>query len=168
MKTKIAAILAAFLLLASPFGALAASHEHGGHGTMEEGQATPPGDMKMDGMMMEGDMIMLGETIEDGVKGMAHLNDVGAAMAKMGMKENYHLMVMFNDSATGAEISGGTVAVKITDPAGKEIGPVSMMAMSGQFGADLALTEKGEYRFVVGTKLADGKTRQFRFTFMRK
>jgi hypothetical protein len=164
MKTKTVAILSALLLLALPLGALAASHEHGGSATMQEGQATPHGDMKMDGMNMGGDMVMLGETTADGVKGMAHLNDVGAAMAKMGMKENYHMMVMFSDS-TGAPIMEGKVAVKITDPAGKESGPFEMMAMEGQFGVDLALVEKGQYRFVVGTKLADGKARQFRFEY---
>jgi len=61
MKTKTVAILSALLLLALPLGALAASHEHGGSATMQEGQATPHGDMKMDGMNMGGDMVMLGE-----------------------------------------------------------------------------------------------------------
>ncbi|MBB5347415.1 hypothetical protein JWG42_06015 [Desulfoprunum benzoelyticum] len=164
MKTKIAAILAT-LLLALPLGALAASQEHGGHGTMKAKPATPPGDMKMDGMNMGGEMTMLGETTVDGVKAMAHLNDVGAAMARMGMQENYHLMVMFSDGATGAAIAEGTAALKVTDPAGRETGPMEMMAMAGQFGVDLALTEKGGYRFVVGTRLADGKTRQFQFQY---
>ena len=30
------------------------------------------------------------------------------------------------------------------------------MGMGGHFGADVALTAKGEYQFTVGTKLADG------------
>lgn len=167
MKTTICAILSA-LLLTLPFGASAASHEHGGSATMQESQAMPQGDTKMDGMNMGGEMIMLGETTVDGVKGMAHLNDVGAAMAKMGMKENYHLMVMFNDGGTGAAIAEGTAAVKVTDPAGKETEPIAMMAMDGQFGVDLALTDKGAYRFVVGTRLADGKTRQFEFEYTVK
>lgn len=165
MKTRILALVAA-LLLALPLAASAATDEHSGHGTTQQGQAAPQDGMKMDGMNMGGAMIMLGETTEDGVTAMAHLNDVGAAMAKMGMKENYHLMVMFNDSS-GAAIAEGTVAVKVTDPAGKESGPIALMAMAGQFGADLALTDKGDYRFVVGTRLADGKTRQFQFQFTR-
>ena len=61
--------------------------QHGGQG-MEQG-----------GMMMGGNMIMLEEKTEEGVRGMVHLTDVGEAMAKMGMKENMHLMVMFTDSA---------------------------------------------------------------------
>jgi len=167
MKTTTCAILSV-LLLTLPLGALAASQEHGGSATMQEGKVMPQGDTKMDGMTMGGEMIMLGETTVDGVKGMAHLNDVGAAMAKMGMKETHHLMVMFNDGGTGAAIAEGTAAVKVTDPAGKESESIAMMAMDGQFGVDLALTEKGEYRFVVGTRLADGKTRQFQFQYTVK
>jgi hypothetical protein len=166
MKTTMRAILAALLLIL-PLAALAASHQHGGSATMQEGKVMPQGDTKTDGMNMGGEMIMLGETTVDGVKGMAHLSDVGAAMAKMGMKENYHLMIMFSDS-TGAAIGEGTVAVKVSDPAGRETGPFTMMAMEGQFGADLALADKGEYRFVVGSRLADGKTRQFQFQYTVK
>ncbi len=160
MQYTMTAILSTLLLMALPLAALAASPESGKHEMAQEGQA-----MQHGGMAMGGNMIMLGETTEDGVQGMAHLSDVGEAMAKMGMKENYHLMVMFNDSTTGEKISGGTVAVKVTDPAGKESAPVAMMAMEGQFGADLALTEKGEYRLTVGTKLDDGKKRQFGFKY---
>lgn len=166
MKNTIAVLLA-ILLLALPIGAMAASSDdHSGHGAQPMEQAGK--DMQHDGMMMGGNMIMLGEMTDQGVQGMAHLSDVGEAMAKMGMKENFHLMVMFTDSATHVPISEGTVAVKITDPAGKESAPLSMMAMDGQFGTDLALTEKGEYRFMVGTKLADGKKRQFEFMYTVK
>ncbi len=163
MKTiqyTMTAILSALVLIALPLVAMAASPESGKQQMSQEGQA-----MQHGGMTMGGNMIMLGEVTEDGVKGMAHLSDVGEAMAKMGMKENFHLMVMFSDSSTGAAISEGTVAVKITDPAGKESAPLAMMAMDGQFGADLALTGKGEYRLTVGTKLADGKQRQFVFKY---
>ena len=113
--------------------------------------------------MMMGGMIMLEVQTEDGVQGMVHLKDVGEAMAKMGMKENYHFMVMFTDTASGGPVAEGTVALKVIDPAGNESGPLALVPMDGMFGADLALTGKGEYRFVVGTKLADGKKRQFEF-----
>ncbi|HSO10082.1 MAG TPA: hypothetical protein VLR45_08830, partial [Desulfoprunum sp.] len=143
MKTKIGAILAA-LLLALPLGALAASHEHGGSATTAEGRAMEHGDMMMGGM------IMLEVQTEDGVQGMVHLKDVGEAMAKMGMKENFHFMVMFNDNSTGDPIVEGTAALKITDPAGKESEPLALMPMDDMFGADIALTAKGAYRFTVG------------------
>jgi hypothetical protein len=156
-------ILFSTLLLVLPAGTMAASHEgghggHSGHEMSQEGQA-----MQHGGMMMGG-MIMLEEKTEDGVRGMVHLNDVGEAMAKMGMKENFHFMVMFTDTASGGTIAEGTVALKVIDPAGKESEPVALVLMDGMFGADLALTEKGPYRFVVGTRLADGKKRQFEFT----
>ena len=160
MKTTITILFSA-LLLALPVGSMAASQEgggqgghsgHSGHEMSQEGQA-----------MQHGGMIMLEEKAEDGVRGMVHLNDTGEAMAKMGMKENFHFMVMFTDTASGGQIAEGTVALKVIDPAGKESGPVALVPMDGMFGADLALTGKGEYRFVVGTKLADGKKRQFEF-----
>ena len=70
----------------------------------------------------------------------------------------------FTDTASGDPIAEGTVALKVVDPAGTESGPVALVPMEGMFGADLALTGKGQYRFVVGTRLADGKKRQFEFT----
>jgi hypothetical protein len=116
--------------------------------------------------MMNPKSIMLGEQTVEGVKAMAHLNDVGAVMAQMGKKENFHFMVMFSDAASGVAIEQGTVAVKITDPAtGKTSDPIPLMGMGNHFGADVGLSNKGEYTFQVGSKLADGKTRQFRFSY---
>ena len=162
---RLTIILAAVLLaLAAP--AMAMHHDKGGHG--DHGQMQKAGHDSHAGMMKDAATAMLGDQTVEGVKAMSHVRDVKAAMAKMGMKENYHMMVMFSDGGTGAPISDGKVAVKVTDPAGRESGPIEMMAMEGQFGADLALTEKGEYRFEVGTRLADGKTRQFQFRYTRK
>ena len=48
------------------------------HGSMGKGN------MDHGGMGMHGDMIMLGDAEQDGVKAMAHLMDVKAQMAKMG------------------------------------------------------------------------------------
>lgn len=161
MKYTMTAILSALLLLALPLGSMAASPpDHKGMSQGDQGMGQ--------GAMMMGGMIMLEVKTEDGVQGMVHLNDVSEAMAKMGMKENFHFMIMFNDNATGAPIAEGTVALKITNPAGKESEPIALMPMDGMFGADVALTEKGAYRFTVGTKLADGKKRQFVFEYMQK
>ncbi|HXV19719.1 MAG TPA: hypothetical protein VD811_01865 [Desulfuromonadales bacterium] len=149
------AILVAIFLLGLPLAAGAMSHEKHEHG-------------KMEGMKMEEGMFMLGEETEEGVKAMAHLNDVKAAMAKVGMKETHHFMVAFVDTASGKQITEGTVAVKIKDPAGKESDPVKLMGMEGHFGADIVLPEKGKYEFKVGTKLPDGKTRQYMFNYTVK
>jgi hypothetical protein len=109
--------------------------------------------------------IMLGEQTVEGVKAKGLLNDVGAMMAQMGKKENYHFMVMFSDAKTGTAIEQGTVAVKITDPKTGQTGEaIPLMGMGNHFGADVVLPGKGEYHFQVGSKLADGSKRQFHFS----
>jgi hypothetical protein len=122
----------------------------GEHGTMEMGRTKT---------------IMLGEQTVEGVKAKGLLNDVGAVMAQMGKKENYHFMVMFSDAKTGTAIEQGTVAVKITDPKTGQTGEaLHLMGMGNHFGADVVLPGKGEYHFQVGSKLADGSKRQFHFS----
>jgi len=159
MKKICTILLTALFALSIPLMASAMSHEkeHMEHGKMEK--------MEHGGMMMEKGMVMLGEKTEDGVKAMAHLNDVKEAMAKMGMKETHHFMVMFMDVKSGEPITEGTVAVKIEGPAGKTSDPVKLMGMEGHFGADIVLTEKGKYEFKVGTKLPDGQKRQYEFEY---
>ena len=169
MKRKMIVLLAALFALAAPLTAFAAM-EHGDHGKKEKMDHSQMKDMKHGehgGMGMHGDMVMLGEQTEGGVKAMAHLNDVKEAMAKMGMKETHHFMVAFVDDS-GEQITEGTVAVKIKDAAGKESGPVKLMGMEGHFGADIVLEKAGKYEFMVGTKLKDGKTRQYHFEHMVK
>jgi hypothetical protein len=169
MKKTLVKILVAMFVISMPMGAMAASHGHGDHGKKatedkkgHEGHGHGSHDMQ-DGM------VMLGDEVKEDVKGAAHLKDVGAAMAKLGKKENFHFMIMFMDTKTGKPIEEGTVAVKITDPSGKETGaPVELAGMDGHFGADLALTEKGEYHFKVGSKLPDGKKRQYHFHYTVK
>lgn len=114
------------------------------------------------GMNMEGHMMMLGTAEVDGVTAMAHLNDVHEAMAKAGMAKTHHLMIAF-EGAQG-KIEKGAVAVKVTRPDGTTEKPAMLMGMQGHFGVDLELKEKGTYTFEVGTKLADGKKRQFTFS----
>jgi len=109
--------------------------------------------------------IMLEGAEQDGVMAMAHVNDVREAMAKQGMKETHHMMVMFTDAKTGKPIVEGTVAVKVTDPAGVTGEPKKMMLMGDGFGADISLTAPGKYSLEVGTKLSDAKKRVFPFTY---
>jgi len=167
MRLSLTIIIASTLFFGLPLGALAMKGmEHGkqaetmDHGSMDHGNH--------DGMAMEGDMIMLGNAVEDGVKAMAHLKDVAAAMAKMGMDATHHIMIMFTDQASGDTIESGIAAVKIERPDGTESGPIKLMGMQGHFGADIELSEPGKYEFKVGTKLADGKQRQFEFEFTLK
>ncbi|ALC16625.1 hypothetical protein DSOUD_1853 [Desulfuromonas soudanensis] len=156
---KVNALLAALFLLSLPLAA--GAMEGMKHDKMEKMEHGSMEGMKHEGMKMEG-MIMLGEGTEEGVKAMAHLNDVKEAMAKMGMKETHHFMVAFVDAA-GKPVTEGTVAVKIKNPAGKEGKAIKLMGMEGHFGADIVLPEKGEYHFKVGTKLADGQKREYHF-----
>ena len=149
-----------FAVLALPLAAVAQTNmdhsqhampQHGDHGSMP---------------MARTKTIMLGEQTVEGVQGMAHLNDVGAVMAQMGKKENYHFMMMFSDAKTGAAIEQGTVAVKITGPQIGQAGEaIPLLGMGNHFGADITLPAKGEYHFQVGSKLADGSKRQFHFSY---
>jgi len=144
-------------LLAVPASGLGADHSAMGHGTMShEG-------MKHEGMETAGALVMLPEQTVDGIKAMAHLKDVKAAMAKMQMKETHHFMIMLSDAKSGKEVVPQLVAVKIVDPAGKESAPVELMAMQGHAGADVILAAPGEYKFKVAARLAEGKKVQFEF-----
>jgi hypothetical protein len=144
----------------STHGQPAKTADHSAHG-----QPAKAAEHKaMAGHNMMSGMIMLGEVTQEGVKAMAHIADVGAAMAKAGRKENFHLMVMFTDAA-GKPLPQGAVALRLTAPGSDKPGePMALVPMGGQFGGDLALTAKGKYRFEVGTKLADGAKRQFVFS----
>lgn len=124
--------------------------------------AAPSGDQN--GMAMGGEMLSLGSDVKDGVTAQAHLSDIAAAMAKLGMDKTHHFMVMLTD-ASGKQIDNGLVAVKIVDPSGKKHDAIKLMAMDGSFGADVALSQKGKYLFEVGTKLGETK-RQFQFQHM--
>lgn len=110
-----------------------------------------------------GSMIIVGNMVSKGVRGMAHLNDVSATMAKMGMTTTHHFMIAFVDEATGAKIETGSVALKITNPDAKVGEAIELIGMDGHFGADVVLDMAGEYHFKLGTKLADGIKRKFHF-----
>ena len=138
--------------------------EHSGHNMMEHQGAMAK---------MPNQSIMLDEQTVEGVKGKANLKDVGAMMATMGKKENFHFMILFSDAKTGTAIDQGTVAVKIVDPKTGQAGEaIALMGMgagsSSHFGADVTLPTKGDYQFQVGTKLADGTKRQFTFKYSYK
>ena len=169
--TRIATLLLA-LVLATALPALAMKG-HDSHGGSKAPAKEMSHDKGMDhgaaghmGMSMEGEMTMLGKSEVEGVTAMAHINDVREAMAKAGQKLTHHLMLAF-EGAEG-KIDKGMVAVKVTGPDGTTAKPTMLMMMDGHFGVDLELTQKGNYSFEVGTKLADGKKRTFRFDYALK
>ncbi len=153
MKQKVVVLLT-IMTLAVPAAVMAM--KHGSGEGMEHGS--------MAGMDMGGAMIMLQDQEVDGVMGSAHLLDVKAKMAEHGINMTHHIMVGFMNDA-GDEINTGQVALKIKSPDGKESKATKMMGMSGKFGVDIKLDQKGTYQFTIGTKLADGKKRTFQFHY---
>ena len=173
MKNNFLQLLTLFSLTLMPAIAMAASHEHG---TAPAGQTQPGHEMPMGHQMPMGhemamehaQMIMLGDKVVEGVKAEAHLSDVKEVMAKAGMKETHHLMVLFQEVETGKTAAAGTVALKIKGPDGVESAPMPLMGMEDHFGADIVLGAPGKYAFTIGTRMADGKTRQFEFSYELK
>lgn len=157
MKNNFLLLLALLSLALMPAAAMAASHEHG---SSPAGQTPPGHEMAME----HAQMIMLGDKVVEGVKAEAHISDVKEVMAKAGMKETHHLMVLFQEAETGKTVATGTAALKIKGPDGVESAPVPLMGMEGHFGADIVLAAPGPYTFIIGTRMADGKTRQFEFS----
>lgn len=157
-------ILAAALLGGIP--ALAGAADHSSMSGMDHGSS---GSMAgMSHVSKGAGQILIGSDSRDGVRGTAHLDNISKAMAELGRKETHHLMITFKEDKGGKAIDNGAVAVKVTDPAGAKGEAIKMLAMEGSFGADLTLAKTGKYTFEIGSKLADGKTRQFRFEYTVK
>lgn len=131
--------------------------KHNDHGNSHAEQG------EHNGMTSDGSMMIVGSMVSKGVKGMAHLKDVSAKMAELGMKTTHHFMIAFMEEDTGEQIETGTVALKITNPDAKVGDPIPLMGMDGHFGADVTLDMPGEYHFKLGTKLADDTKRKYHF-----
>jgi hypothetical protein len=161
MKKRIFSVLTIVFLVTALIPALASSADHPKNEDMKhEGMH--------EGMMMGESMVVLGQSEVSGVNGMAHLSDVSKQMAALGRSETNHFMMMFSDVKTGKAIEKGVVALKVKSPSGETSGPFKLIGMGGHFGADVILTEKGEYHFIVGTKLGDGVKRQYHFDYTAK
>lgn len=161
-KGKMLPLLSGLALLLLPLNAGAMDHGHGGHGMA---QAAPTAHGSHDGhgaMEMGGATVGLGSIKVEGITARAEISDVRAAMQQAGQPTTHHLMITFT-GADGTAINQGTAAVKVTGPDGSSGAPIRMMMMEGSFGADLTLAKPGVYQLEVGSKLADGTTRQFAF-----
>lgn len=133
-----------------------------------EGIQPIPGERPENSLTLPGDMIMVGNAVQDGVEAMLHLKDVAAAMNEMGRDVTHHLMVIFIDQATGEPMEAGSAAVTFK-PAGRETGrTVTLSEKYGYYGAALELEGPGRYQFIIDTKLADGKKRRFSLDFILK
>jgi len=168
MKKILGLMLMAMLMI--PAGAMAMKGmDHGSMEKMDHSKMKMDNGKKMDhsGMSMGGDMIMLQDVEVDGVMASGHLMDTSAKMAEHGMSMTHHIMVGFMNSE-GEAINKGQVAVKVEGPNGKVGKANKMMGMDGQFGADITLRQKGMYKFMIGTKLADGKKRMYHMHYDNK
>lgn len=160
------ALLTIFLLtLGTPHVAPAQASGHGDHGTT----ASNPGhvhDGGHEGMQMEtgGSMAMLGTVTTDGIKAMAHLQDLHPGAVRNAADVTHNFMVAFESQDQGGMVTQGRVAVKVTGPDGNTGSAIALNARNGFFSVDVSLPVPGKYIFLVGTKLADEKTRQFRFS----
>ena len=113
----------------------------------------------------KGDFVEIGKDTQKGVVATAKVKTYDektlASMKKMGMDATHHVMVFFTDEKSGDEIAGGKAALKVK---GMDANPVMLMLMGAGFGGDVTLKD-GMYTFEIGTKLKDGKKRQFSIMF---
>ena len=113
----------------------------------------------------KGDFVEIGKDTQDGVVATAKIKTYDektmATMAKMGMDATHHVMIFFADEKSGDEIAGGKVAIKVK---GQDAKPTMMMLMGKGFGGDVSLSGM-MITFEIGTKLEDGKKRQFSIEF---
>ena len=113
----------------------------------------------------DGDFVEIGKDTQDGVvatvKVKTYDEKTMATMEKMGMNATHHVMVFFTDEKTGAAVASGKAALKIK---GEDAKPEMLMQMGTGFGSDVSVGE-GMSTFEIGTKLEDGKKRQFSVMF---
>ena len=113
----------------------------------------------------DGDFVEIGKDTQDGVvatvKVKAYDEKTRATMSKMGMNASHHIMVFFTDEKTGSSVTSGKAALKIK---GEDAKPAMLMQMGPGFGSDVSVGD-GMSTFEIGTKLEDGKKRQFSVMF---
>ncbi|NOY69551.1 MAG: hypothetical protein GXP53_08690 [Deltaproteobacteria bacterium] len=144
------------------------------HKGMDMGQQMKQGGMENqmhEGMNMDknahGNMNMMGTQIRtasvDGYEVAYHVMDMHAQMPdNPEMAGTYHLMVSFKDS-TGKPVTSATVGYLVKGPDGKTQKAMAM-TMGKSFGANLKLTEKGEYAITAKALIGDKKVID-RFTY---
>jgi hypothetical protein len=123
-------------------------------------------DMQKDHDMGGGDdFVEVGKDTQKGivatVKVKTYDDETKATMAKMNMDATHHVMVFFADEKSGESVGGGKAALKVKEQGGK---PTMLMQMGEGFGADVKF-EGMMITFEIGTKLEDGKKRQFSIKF---
>jgi hypothetical protein len=156
MKRFTIAMMVLVFAMGTPMIAVAMDHAKGMSHDMHKGH---------DMAGQNDEFVEIGKDTQEGVVATAKVKTYDektlASMVKMGMEGTHHVMVFFTDEKSGDEVAGGQVALKLKD---SEVKPVMMMQMGTGFGADVSL-KGGMYTFEIGTKLEDGKKRQFSIMF---
>jgi hypothetical protein len=181
MKRLTFTMMALIIAMAMPMVAIAmdhASHDkemskemdhdmHKGHDMkMDDGKKMDHDMHKGHDMAAEGaDFVEIGKDTQDGVvatvKVKAYDEKTRATMEKMGMNATHHVMVFFADEKTGVAVTSGKAALKVK---GEDAKPAMLMQMGTGFGSDVSVAE-GMSTFEIGTRLEDGKKRQFSVMF---
>jgi len=108
------------------------------------------------------DMVVLGTVTADDIQAMAHLQALPED-AKRQPPATHIFMVAF-EKKQGKTIDQGRAAIKVTSPDGQTSKGFNMTFKGGFFSTELVLKDPGDYTFLVGAKVLDGKARQFIFT----
>jgi hypothetical protein len=153
------------LIVAMGMPMVAIAMDHGSHDKEMSKDKDPDMHKGHDMAAKDGDFVEIGKDTQDGVvatvKVKAYDEKTRATMEKMGMNATHHVMVFFTEEKTGDAVTSGKAALKIK---GEEAKPAMLMLMGTGFGSDVSVGE-GMSKFEIGTKLEDGKKRQFSVMF---
>lgn len=151
-------VLAAMMAALAVTPALAAEHDHAGHGMNSLGN-NAPGNAHQE--------------VVDGIKATFKVQTMKDAMKEMGMEmpkgvtDTHHIAVSFNDMKSGKPVEKGEVAIKVQAPDKSEQSK-DLTGMHGHFGADFEMKAKGKYGVMCKFKLPDGKVRSSKFWYTVK
>jgi hypothetical protein len=166
MKNIIVLFTGLLLTMGTANATWAQGSDHSGHGAPKSTPAAQGS--SHEGMQMGGAMIMLDTVTIDGIKAMAHLQDLRQDSAHPAAGATHNFMAGFEEEGKGTAVAKGRAAVKVTGPDGQTGSAITLTPKEGFFRGDIELKMPGKYTFVVGTKLTDDKTRQFSFTYELK
>lgn len=82
-------------------------------------------------------------------------------------KGSHHVMVEVKDAAEGTELTSAALEMKILAPSGKTV-TVDLEPMMNQYGANIPLEAKGEYKISLNVKADDGRTVEAPFSYTVK
>lgn len=82
-------------------------------------------------------------------------------------KGTHQVMVEVKDAAEGRELTSADLEMKILAPSGKTVS-VDLEPMMNQYGANIPLEAKGEYKLSLNVKADDGRTVEAPFSYTVK